>query len=140
VGSTAVPGLAAKPIIDIQISVDDIADESSYRPGIESLGIALRSRDPAHLYFRPPLGEPRVVQIHVCVAGSVWETDHLLFRDYLRVHPDARDAYGSLKLALASRFRDDRLAYTDAKTDFILDTLDRARIWAESTRWSVAGA
>lgn len=140
VGSTAVPGLAAKPIVDIQISVDDVTDEPSYRSGIESLGTALRSRDPVHRYFRPPDGEPRDVQIHICTAGSVWETDHLLFRDYLRAHPDTRDAYGSLKLVLASRYRDDRLAYTDAKTDFILNILDEARTWARNTRWSVAGA
>jgi GrpB-like predicted nucleotidyltransferase (UPF0157 family) len=126
VGSTAVPGLPAKPTIDIQVSVVDVEDESVYVPGIESTGVVLRMREPGHRYFRPPAGEPRVVQIHVCGIESEWEVDHLLFRDYLRGHPEDRDAYATLKLELAEQHRDDRLAYTDAKTQFILTTLDKA--------------
>ena len=136
-GSTAVPNLAAKPTVDIQVTVVDLEDEAVYRPGIEALGIPLRSRDSMHRYFRPPPGKPRVVQIHVCSVGSAWERDHLLFRDYLRTHPDARDDYGALKMALAVEYRDDRPAYTDAKTEFIIGALDQARTWAGRTGWSV---
>ena len=71
--------------------------------------------------FRPPSGQPRVVQIHVCDAGGTWERDHIVFRDHLRAHPEVAAAYGRLKLELAAKWKDDRYAYTDAKTAFILD-------------------
>jgi GrpB-like predicted nucleotidyltransferase (UPF0157 family) len=137
VGSTAVPGLAAKPIVDIQISVRDVEREAAYVPAIERAGVSLRVREPGHRYFRPAGDRPRDVQIHVCDAGSAWERDHLLFRDYLRVTPAARHAYGRLKLELADRYADDRLAYTDAKSAFILDTLDAANSWAARIGWTV---
>lgn len=137
VGSTAVPGLAAKPIIDIQISVRDVEREASYVPAIERAGVALRAREPRQRYFRPAGDRPRDVQIHVCDAGSTWERDHLLFRDYLRANPAARDAYGRLKVELADRYGDDRLGYTDAKSAFILDTLDAANAWATRVGWTV---
>jgi GrpB-like predicted nucleotidyltransferase (UPF0157 family) len=63
------------------------------------------------------------VQIHVCNAGGEWEREHLLFRDYLRAHPEARAAYANLKRELADRYCDDRLAYNEGKTGFILDIL-----------------
>ncbi len=127
VGSTAVPGLAAKPILDIQVTVVDLEDEGAYVPAIDRAGVALRSRDAAHRYFRPAPGRPRDVQIHVCAAGGDWERDHLDFRDYLRSNDEARDAYGNLKKALAVQYPDDRLAYTEAKTAFVTDALCRAR-------------
>lgn len=136
VGSTAVPGLEAKPVIDIQVSVDDVDDEARYVPAIEGLGVSLRLREPGHRYFRPAGGLPRNVQIHVCEAGGEWERDHLLFRDYLRADPEAREAYARLKRELAERYRDDRLAYTEGKTGFILDALEEARVWAERTGWT----
>jgi GrpB-like predicted nucleotidyltransferase (UPF0157 family) len=65
-----------------------------------------------------------VVQIHVCEAGGTWERDQIVFRDHLRAHPEVAAAYGRLKMQLAAQWRDDRYAYTDAKTAFILDVLD----------------
>lgn len=126
VGSTAVPGLAAKPIIDIQISVADLDDEASYVPQIEAAGVALRSRDAEHRYFRPAPGRPRDVQVHVCVAGGAWERDHVRFRDHLRANPAARRAYADLKRRLAARHVHDRLAYTEGKNEFVERAL-RAR-------------
>ena len=126
VGSTSVPGLAAKPVIDIQVSIADLEDEASYVPQIEALGVQLRSRDRWHRYFRPFPGRPRDVQIHVCAVGSGWERDHLLFRDYLRAHPDARAAYAAAKRRAAEDWHDDRLAYTDAKTAIIREITDAA--------------
>lgn len=137
VGSTAVSGLAAKPIIDIQVSVPNTEDEAAYRSAIESTGLQLRAREPGHRYFRPPADRPREVHVHVCAAGSAWEREHLLFRDYLRAHPAARQAYAELKRDLSRRYSDDRLAYTDAKSAFILDTLDAANIWAAAEGWSL---
>lgn len=130
VGSTAVPGLAAKPVVDIQVSVGDPETEADYVAAVEGTGLQLRAREPGHRYFRPPPDRPREVHVHVCAAGSTWERNHLLFRDYLLAHPATRDAYADLKWTLAQRYADDRLAYTDAKTAFILDTLDAASTWA----------
>jgi GrpB-like predicted nucleotidyltransferase (UPF0157 family) len=137
VGSTAVPGLAAKPIVDIQVGVADLEDEASYVTAIESTGVPLRSRDAVHRYFRPRPGQPRLVQVHVCRAYGPWARDHVLFRDYLRQMPTARDNYASLKIRLAKEYRDDRLAYTDAAANFILDTLVAARTWAAATGWTM---
>jgi GrpB-like predicted nucleotidyltransferase (UPF0157 family) len=140
VGSTSVPGLAAKPVLDVQVSVRDVEDEASYVPAIESVGVRLRMREAGHRYFRPPEGLPREIQVHVCAAGSRWERDHLLFRDYLRAHAPVAAEYGRRKAALAERYRTDRIAYTEAKTGFILDALDAAARWAEATGWTLSGA
>ncbi|MCA1713112.1 MAG: GrpB family protein [Actinobacteria bacterium] len=127
VGSTSVPGLPAKPIIDIQISVADLAAEDAYVPGIEAAGVQLRSRDAFHRYFRPFADRPREVHVHVCQTGSAWERDHLLFRDHLRAHPEARAAYATVKRQAAARWSDDGFAYNDTKTEVILDILTAAR-------------
>jgi GrpB-like predicted nucleotidyltransferase (UPF0157 family) len=139
IGSTAVPGLAAKPVVDIQISVPDVADEGSYVPAIESVGFGLRYRNEGlgWRYFRPPPGLPREAQVHVCSVGSESERLHLLFRDYLRAHPAEADAYAVAKRAAAARHREDRIAYTDAKDAFIHPALRRAEAWASETDWSV---
>jgi GrpB-like predicted nucleotidyltransferase (UPF0157 family) len=137
VGSTAVPGLPAKPIVDVQVGVRDVEDEASYVPAIEELGASLRFREPEHRYFRPSGERPRTVQIHVCTGGGEWEREHLLFRDFLRADPNARAAYAELKRGLAERYRDDRLAYNEGKTGFVLDTLIEAREWAERTGWEL---
>jgi GrpB-like predicted nucleotidyltransferase (UPF0157 family) len=127
VGSTSVPGLPAKPIIDIQVSVANLEDESGYAPALERAGLQLRSRDRLHRYFRPFPGQPRDVHVHVCAAGSDWEREHLLFRDYLRVAPTARTAYAAAKRQAAARWADDGIAYTDAKSDVITTILHAAR-------------
>jgi GrpB-like predicted nucleotidyltransferase (UPF0157 family) len=137
VGSTSVPGLAAKPVIDVQISVPDIDHEVAYAPQIEALGWPMRARERAagHRYFRDPAGTPRRVHIHVCQAGSEWERKHLLFRDYLRGHPERAHAYEALKRAASERYATNRLAYTEAKGPFIEETLALAEAWAAHTGW-----
>ena len=135
VGSTAVAGLPAKPVIDIQVSVVDPALESLYVSPIEALGIQLRSRDHVHRFFRPFSGLPREVQVHVCATGGGWGRRHLLFRDYLRSNVEARDAYLTAKLDAAQRWRDDRIAYANAKTEVISRLMELAEIWAVETGW-----
>lgn len=134
IGSTAVPGLAAKPTIDVQVSVDDLEDESRYVPPIEALGVQLRNRDLEHRFFRPFPGMPRDVHIHVCPMGSEWERRHLVFRDYLRANAQARDVYTKAKLAAAARWRDDRIAYTEAKDDSIRELMAAAERNAPTSR------
>jgi GrpB-like predicted nucleotidyltransferase (UPF0157 family) len=136
VGSTSVPGLAAKPIVDIQVSVASLTDEARYVAQLEGVGLVLRSRDDLHRYFRPPAREAREVHVHVCAAGRQWERDHLLFRDYLRSEPAACRTYAGAKRANVRRWNDDGWAYTEAKTSVILDILARAGAWAKETGWS----
>jgi GrpB-like predicted nucleotidyltransferase (UPF0157 family) len=124
VGSTAVPGLIAKPVIDLLVSVPELADERTYRPALESLGLVLRAREPDHLFFRPPAAHPRTVHVHVCATGSAWEREHLAFRDQLRARADIAAAYAELKVRLAVEFRSERAAYTDGKAAFIRSVLD----------------
>jgi GrpB-like predicted nucleotidyltransferase (UPF0157 family) len=91
-----------------------------YAPQIQQVGVQLRSRDAQHRFFRPFAGQPREVHVHVCQAGSEWEPEHLLFRDYLRTHPAAKDAYAQVKWEAAAVWPDDRIACTEAKTGVIL--------------------
>jgi GrpB-like predicted nucleotidyltransferase (UPF0157 family) len=135
VGSTAVPGLAAKPVIDIMIRVPDTSAEPKYLPGLLSTGLVLRMREQGHLLLWPPPGTPREVHVHVCELGGEWARNELLFRDYLQAHPDVRDAYAALKRDLVTRWAGDRKAYTEAKTAFILDALDEAELWAAHAAW-----
>jgi GrpB-like predicted nucleotidyltransferase (UPF0157 family) len=128
IGSTAVPGLIAKPVIDLQVSVPDIEDEMAYRPALESLGLVRRAREAGHRYFRPPAGQPRAVHVHVCELGSTWERACLVLRDELRARPELAAAYAELKQRLAAAVGTDREAYTDGKSDFIrrvVDSTDR---------------
>jgi GrpB-like predicted nucleotidyltransferase (UPF0157 family) len=131
-----VPGLPAKPIVDVQVSVTDINDESAYVPELETVGVQLRSRDSLHRYFRPFPGLPRDIHVHVCNVGSEWEREHLLFRDYLRCHAGDARRYGEAKREAARRWADDGWAYTDAKSEVILDILTLAEAWAKQHRWS----
>jgi GrpB-like predicted nucleotidyltransferase (UPF0157 family) len=131
VGSTSVPGLPAKPIVDIQISVVDLDDEARYVAALETLGVQLRSRDELHRYFRPFPDRPRAVHVHVCAAGSPWEHEHLLFRDYLRTDADARAAYAAAKREAAFLWSDDGWAYTDAKSQ-VISTIMTAAAYAGS--------
>jgi GrpB-like predicted nucleotidyltransferase (UPF0157 family) len=137
VGSTSVPGLAAKPVVDIQVSVAAMGDEDRYVPACEAAGLQLRFRDDEHRYFQPPPGQARDVHVHVCQQGGDWERVHLLFRDYLRSSGDAREAYAAAKHEAARIWIDQRVAYTEAKSDVILGILERAEAWAAATGWAV---
>jgi GrpB-like predicted nucleotidyltransferase (UPF0157 family) len=137
IGSTSVAGLAAKPIVDIQMSVEDLSAPETFTPGCIAAGFELYSRDEAHYFFHLPPPSPRTVQLHVCKAGGSFEEEHLLFRDFLRSHPGQRDAYAELKRSAAQRWGDDRIGYTYAKNGFIMDLSERATEWAQATGWSV---
>jgi GrpB-like predicted nucleotidyltransferase (UPF0157 family) len=134
VGSTSVPGLAAKPVIDIQVSMPDLAAEGFYTAPLERAGVQLRYRDDQHRFFRPFPGRPWDVHVHVCAAGSRWERRHLLFRDYLRVSAEARAAYVEVKFAASRLWHGDRVGYNAAKTQVILDIMEKAETWAARSR------
>ncbi len=136
IGSTAVPGLAAKPIIDLQVSVASLDPVDAYRERIESCGFAWRPDDPERTkrYFRELPPRPRT-HLHVRRAGSFAEQFALLFRDYLRVHDHRAEAYARLKHHLAPLLITDRQAYVVAKEPFIWDTIRLADGWAQHTGW-----
>jgi GrpB-like predicted nucleotidyltransferase (UPF0157 family) len=136
IGSTSVPGLDAKPIIDIQISVSSFEPLTAYRNPLESLGYAFRSENAERTkrYFRESPGTPRT-HIHVRQAGSWAEQFALLFRDYLRAHPEAAREYAALKHRLAAQFTEDRHGYTDAKTPFTWALMQNADRWSQKTGW-----
>jgi GrpB-like predicted nucleotidyltransferase (UPF0157 family) len=123
IGSTSVPGLAAKPIIDIDLSVADVEDEDAFVPDLVAAGYVLRVREPGHRMLRTPA---RDVHLHVCDHGSEWERRHLVFRDWLRTHPDDRDRYEAVKRELSQREWDDTNDYADAKSDVVADIMSRA--------------
>lgn len=123
IGSTAVPGLSAKPIVDIDVSVPDVEDEAAYVPLLGAAGYELRVREPGHRMLRTPA---RDVHVHVCTTGSDWERRHLLFRDRLRRDTADREAYATLKRELATREWPDMNAYADAKGPLIDAILARA--------------
>lgn len=134
-GSTSVPGLAAKPVIDIQIRVEDMTREDLYVPQIEMLGVQLRSRDDDHRFFRPFAGLPRDVHVHVCNLGSEWARKDLLFAAFLRHDAAARAEYLRGKQLAAAQWSDDRIAYTEAKTAVVEAITPRAEEWARQTGW-----
>jgi len=135
VGSTAVEGLAAKPVVDITVVVPAPQDESTYVPALEAAGYEVRVREPGHRMLRTP---ERDVHIHVWVDPSDVRR-HLLFRDWLRRSAADRARYEGLKLQLAKREWDDMNLYADAKTELILEIMGRADAWAEETGWRVPG-
>lgn len=123
-GSTSVPGLAAKPIIDITLLVDDITAEEDYLDQLVGAGYELRVREPGHRMVRTP---ERDVHVHVHQVDDPAAADVLLFRDHLRSHPADRELYERTKRELIDRDWADMNAYADAKTDVITQIKERAR-------------
>jgi GrpB-like predicted nucleotidyltransferase (UPF0157 family) len=136
IGSTAVPELAAKPVIDIQISVGALDPTEPFATPLQQLGYVFRADNPERTkrYFREPPGAPRT-HVHVRRSGSFSEQFPLLFRDYLRANRDEATAYEQLKRRLAEQFSHDRRAYTDAKVPFTWEVIRRADEWAQATGW-----
>jgi GrpB-like predicted nucleotidyltransferase (UPF0157 family) len=136
IGSTAVPGLGAKPIIDVQISVLGLEPLDSYRHPLEHLDFVFRADNPdlTKRYFREPPGTPRT-HVHVRRSGSWAEQFALLFRDYLRAHPNDRERYERLKRELADQHRERRRAYTEAKGAFIWEIMGKADQWSQVVGW-----
>jgi GrpB-like predicted nucleotidyltransferase (UPF0157 family) len=127
VGSTAAPGLAAKPIVDIDVL---LASETMLPAVIERLASLsyIHQGDlgiPEREAFLAPANDPPH-HLYVCPPSSAEFRRHMAFRDYLRSHPRDAKIYGDLKIALAARFREDRSAYTTAKGEFVAELTRRA--------------
>jgi GrpB-like predicted nucleotidyltransferase (UPF0157 family) len=121
-GSTSIPGLPAKPIIDIIVLVDDLASAHAAVPALEVTGYSFWRDNPdktkLYLVKGLPPAPHRTHHLHIYDYEPEVRR-HLVFRDHLRAHPDIRDAYLALKQDLAARFRDDREAYSKQKTAFV---------------------
>jgi dephospho-CoA kinase len=156
IGSTAVPGLPAKDVIDVQVIVPSLDPAAELTAAFASIGFApklgaakLRDHVPAgwegeeaawdKLLFGPPEGE-RASNIHVRVSGSPNERYALLFRDFLRSNDRARDLWGSFKERLAVETRGDRELYADLKDPATDVLLVSAEEWARGSGWTVASA
>lgn len=126
VGSTAVPDLIAKPVIDIVLEVPDSADEGAYVPELATLGYVLRIREPDWFAHRLLRGYRPRANLHVFSADCP-ETDRMLrFRDWLRGHPDDRERYAATKRVLAAQDWTYMQQYADAKTEVITEIIARA--------------
>ncbi len=133
VGSTAIPGMRAKPILDIMVLIPGIGDAKRHVPALAALDYHYfpyaEDRTPERRWFCKPDPRARTHHLHLVERESAFHHDHLLFRDFLRARPEEARAYLSLKEALAARFPTDREAYTEGKTGFVRAALERARVW-----------
>jgi GrpB-like predicted nucleotidyltransferase (UPF0157 family) len=126
VGSTSVPGLAAKPIIDIVLAVPDSSDEPAYVPMLEAAGYVLRIREPEWFEHRLFKGPDTDVNLHTFSRGCT-EIDRMTaFRDWLRTHDDERELYLRTKRELAARTWGYVQEYADAKTEVVEGIIRRA--------------
>ncbi|HEX3814528.1 MAG TPA: GrpB family protein [Mycobacteriales bacterium] len=131
VGSTSVPGLLAKPIIDLLLVVPDSADEAAYVPALENAGYVLRVREPEWFEHRLFRGPDTRINLHVFTV-DVTEIDRMLrFRDWLRRHDDDRDLYAQTKRELARRDWRHVEDYANAKTAVVQEIMSRA----QDSRW-----
>lgn len=126
VGSTSVPGLCAKPIIDMLLVVADSADEPSYVPALEAAGYTLRIREPEWFEHRMFKGPDIDINLHVFSAGASEAERMIRFRDWLRANDTDRDEYAQAKRSLAQRVWRHVQHYADAKTSVIREIMDRA--------------
>jgi GrpB-like predicted nucleotidyltransferase (UPF0157 family) len=119
VGSTAIPGLAAKPILDLLGGYPRGASVSTYVDALTRAGYQHRGEQgiPGREFFRR--GDPRSYHFHLAEKGGTFWREHLAFRDALRTQPELRDAYAALKVQLAQKYPYDREAYIEGKTEFV---------------------
>ena len=131
IGSTAVTGLVAKPIIDIMVGLEDFSIADNVVPKIEALGYEYIQKYEAAMPFRrffiKEQGGIRTHQIHMVKTSTEFWERHILFRDYLRQHPDVAERYASLKKEFAELEWEDVNEYADAKTGFIRGIENKAR-------------
>jgi GrpB-like predicted nucleotidyltransferase (UPF0157 family) len=123
IGSTAIPGLPAKPIIDILGGITSLIDAPSFIPHLEEIGYCYipeyEAQLPQRRYLTRAEAGYEVIHLHIVEITSQFWRDHLAFRDRLCSNNSLRDAYGSLKTELAIKYGNDRVGYTNAKVEFI---------------------
>lgn len=128
IGSTAISGLDAKPIIDILAGVRNIEDAERCIAPLVKIGYEYRGEQgiAGRFYFRKGTGDVSTHHLNIVEMTSDFWQNHILFRDYLRRHADAAQEYGNLKRELAVKYKGNRPAYTEAKAAFIESVLKKA--------------
>lgn len=134
IGSTSIPGIAAKPVIDMLLEATSLASLDRQTPSLEALGYEAMGAFgiPGRLYFRrDDANGVRTHQLHAFAAGVPDALRHLAFRDYMRAHRAVADEYGALKQRLAEAHPLDMAAYIDGKDAFVREHERRALIWVK---------
>jgi GrpB-like predicted nucleotidyltransferase (UPF0157 family) len=128
VGSTSVPGLAAKPIVDLQVSVAALEPQAAYVEPLEAIGYLFVpfATSPDYHFFGKPAERPRTHHLHVCLAGSHEELRHLAVRDYLCADREEAARYEAVKRESARLHPEDRVAYMEGKDAFVAELEQRA--------------
>lgn len=131
IGSTAIPGIQAKPVIDILAEVRDIERVDDYNQALMGLGYDARGENgiPGRRYFNKKTGSTHTHHLHIFQVGNSEIDRHLNFRDYLRAHPEEAQAYSQLKDHLAEKYRHDSVAYTEGKNEFVREIDRKAMAW-----------
>jgi len=130
IGSTSVPGLAAKPVIDIMVAIESLQHAAKHIPELEERGYLYRSHDtvPERMFFaKEPIPEFRTHQLNLTELGSGFWVNQIAFRDYLRVHEDIAEEYVNLKLYLAEEYERTQVLDIDGKTAFVRRVLKLAK-------------
>lgn len=130
IGSTAIPNIYAKPIIDILIVVKDIERIEHYNDQMAALDYAARGENgiPGRRYFSKEIQGTRTHHVHIFQVGNPEIDRHIKFRDYLLTDSEEAQAYSRLKIELAKIYSDNVLYYTEAKSDFIHDIDERNKL------------
>lgn len=130
IGSTAIPGIRAKPIIDLLVEVSDIEKVEAFNEPMIALGYEPMGEFgiAGRRYFQKG-GDARTHHVHAYQAGHPEIARHIHFRDYVRAHPDDAQAYSQLKEQLAQQYRAEPLSYTEAKSDFVREIDRKAEGW-----------
>jgi GrpB-like predicted nucleotidyltransferase (UPF0157 family) len=132
VGSTSVPGMQAKPQIDVLVIVDDITTAEQLTPDMQAQGYTAFG-DPFGVgcrTFSRVSGNVKLSNVHVHVPGNSYVQQFLLIRDYLRAHPERAKAYGELKVVLKQQFPGDYRSYAEGKKDFLQDLFEEAQAFS----------
>ncbi|OQP02138.1 GrpB family protein [Geobacillus sp. 44B] len=130
IGSTAIPGMSAKPIVDIMIEVHDIDHVDSYNDAMAVLGYQAMGENgiPKRRFFQKG-GDERTHHVHVFPTGSEHIARHIAFKEYMIAHPEKARAYSRLKEGLAKQFPDDIEAYIKGKDEFVREIEKKALAW-----------
>ena len=136
IGSTAIPGIKAKPVIDLLVEVHDIEKIDDFNAAMVGMGYESMGEHgiPGRRFFRKPGQSVRTHHTHVFGVGHPDIERHLNFRDYLIAHPEEAQVYGRLKEDLARRFPENIDSYVEGKSEFIREIDVKAKAWVEGAR------
>ncbi|AZV67933.1 GrpB family protein [Bacillus cereus] len=134
IGSTSVPGLAAKPIIDMIMEVESIERVDRWNERFIELGYIVKGENgiSGRRFFIHGTEEKRLYHLHVFEKGNPEIVRHLAFRDYMMAHCEEAEAYATLKKELAEKYTNDGTLYTEGKNEFVRNVDEKAKEWREN--------